>query len=250
MATITKGVSAHKNEGGGLDILLSPAVKAKLEAIAKEVTPCAKKRRRNLRKRQGGPACGLADFVQRVGADEELQGSFAEPLTDQVWSEVDSGYGSDDPSEDPGWEGDGDAPGEEFEGDDGYFSDDDSGFFEGEEAGEGEGTLESIVFSSEEEAAAIGAALSGEEAAAAAAVWGGSTVTAGSFLAWLWGTLKEGKELAYAQQIPKESIHRVTKTKDEDETTTTADSCPTPTGEMVSLGLGLQYLLPAWKLID
>lgn len=239
VATVTKDVSVHKNEAGGLDILLSPAAKMRFEAIAKQVTPCAKKRRRDFRnhKRQGGPACGLADFVQRVGADEELQANVAQPLTDQVWRDTDSAYGGDDPAEDPGWEGDGDAPGID-EADEGYFSDDDTGFFEGEEAGEGAGTAESVVFSSAEEAAAFGAALSGGEAAGAAALLGGSTLTASSFVAWLWGTLKDGKELAHAQQIPKENIHKVTKTKNkddqnEDDSTTTADSCARPTDDLV-----------------
>ncbi|KAL9110257.1 MAG: hypothetical protein Q9227_005164, partial [Pyrenula ochraceoflavens] len=82
-ATITKGVEATKNTDGSLDVLLSPAVIAKLEAIHKQVKPCAARRRsRGLRKR-GGPACGLADFVERVGADEELGESFSQPLNDQ-----------------------------------------------------------------------------------------------------------------------------------------------------------------------
>ncbi|SPO07056.1 uncharacterized protein DNG_09750 [Cephalotrichum gorgonifer] len=242
VATITKGVSVSKNEKGGLDIVLPPAIKLKLEEIAKQVTPCPAKRRRRTvgnQKRQGAPACGLADFVQRVGGDAELQSSFAEPLTDQAW-EVDSGYGSDteDPAADPGWEGDG-GPGNGGDGGS-VFHDDDEGFFEGSEAGEGESTLETLVFSTEEEAAAIGAALSGAGGAEAAAVWGGSTVTAGSFLAWLWGTLKDGKALAPVQQIPSESIHTVTKTKtksdSETTTTTTSSTCPTATDHMVPCG--------------
>lgn len=195
-----------KNAAGGLDILLSPAVKAKLEAIAKQVTPCAAKRRRAYRKRhskRGGDACGLADFVQRVGADPELQGNFAEPLTDQVWHEsADEGYESD-PEQDGGWEGDG---GEHVPGEDeGYFSDDGEGFYEGVEGGEADTTVETIVFSTEEEAAALGAALSSGDAAVVAA-YGGSTITAGSFMAWLWGTLKSGASIPNANSIPKESI--------------------------------------------
>ncbi|KAH0439391.1 hypothetical protein CcaCcLH18_02868 [Colletotrichum camelliae] len=222
VATITKGVSAAKNGAGGLSILLSPAVKSKLEAIAKQVTPCAGKRRRQNRKRQGGPSCGLADFVQRVGADAELQGSFAEPLTDQVWDQIDEGYESDDPMQDGGWEGDGgDHPAGE---DEGYFSDDGEGFFEGAEEGE----LETLVFSSEEEAVAIGEALSGADAAANVAIWGGSTVTAGSFLAWIWAQASAGNGISNAQEIPAESIHKVTKTKTSSTTTTTSSaSCPT-----------------------
>ncbi|KAK1999299.1 hypothetical protein LX36DRAFT_632705 [Colletotrichum falcatum] len=224
VATVTKGVSAVKNGSGGLSILLSPAVKAKLETIAKQVTPCAGMRRRQNRKRQGGPSCGLADFVQRVGADAEMQGSFAEPLTDQVWDQIDEGYESDDPTGDGGWEGDG---GNHGAGEDeGYFSDDDEGFFEGAEDGE----VETVVFSSEEEAVAIGEALSGGEAAANAAIWGGSTVTAGSFLAWIWGHVSNGKEIPNAHEIPPESIHRVTKTKTTSSATTTTSSASCPTG--------------------
>lgn len=65
VATITKGVSAQKNDNGGVDILLSPAVKAKLEEVAKEVKPCEKKRRQSIRnyRCQGAPACGPQDFV-------------------------------------------------------------------------------------------------------------------------------------------------------------------------------------------
>lgn len=235
MATITKGVEVSKNAAGGLDVLLSPAVKAKLEAIAKQVKPCAAKRRRGRgesphnsnsnanSKRQGGPSCGLADFVQRVGEDTELQSSFEEPLTDQAWYELDEGYASGDGGQDDGWEGDGGehVPGEE-----------DEGFFEGAEGAGGESTtaesLETVVFASEEEAAALGAALSGGDAAAAAAAYGGSTVTAGSFMAWLWKTLEDGKTIPNANAIPKESIHTVTKTKTKTTTTTTSPAnCPT-----------------------
>jgi hypothetical protein len=190
-------------------------------------------------RKRGGPACGLADFVQRVGADEELQGSFSEPLTDQVFHEIDEGYSSDDPATDPGWEGDGGnhAVGE----DEGYFSDDDEGFFEGAEGTEGDAAaenLETIVFSSEEEAAAIAAALSGSEAAAAGTVWGGSTVTAGSFLAFIWTTLNDGRPLSNANKVPKESIHKISKSKTATTTSTssTSSSCPTPTGAPVSPG--------------
>ncbi|KAF4555938.1 Hypothetical protein D9617_2g059030 [Elsinoe fawcettii] len=231
IATITRGVNVSKNAEGGVDILLSPAVKAKLEALAKDVAPCAKKLKRGFlnRKRQA-LACGLSDFVQKVGADEELRSSFVQPITDQAWREVDEGYESgDDPVQDPGWEGDGvsNAPGE----DEGYFSDDGEGFFEGASGAEGEGMLETIVFSSGEEAANIGAALSGDAAAANAAIWGGGTVTAGSFLAYIWGHLRDGKAIPIANQIPKESIHKVTKTKAA-ATTSSSSGCPTSTGAL------------------
>ncbi|KAH8693476.1 hypothetical protein GQ44DRAFT_744569 [Phaeosphaeriaceae sp. PMI808] len=229
VATITQGVSAIKAADGGINVLLSPAVKKKLEAIAKQVKPCGKKRKRSMSKR-GGPSCGLADFVQRVGADEELQANFAHPLTDQVYN-IDEGYVGD-PATDGGWEGNGGH--HPVQDDEGYFSDDEEGFFEGAEGAEGTtagDTVEAIVFSSEEEAAAIAAGLSGGEAAAAAGVWGGSTVTAGSFLAFLWSALKDGKDLSNANEIPKESIHKITKTKTKTKTTssTTSSKCPAAT---------------------
>lgn len=84
VATVTKGVEASKNADGSLDILLSPAIIEKLQGIHAEVVPCAAKRRRSHLGRRGGPACGVADFVQRVGADAELQDTFAQPMNDQV----------------------------------------------------------------------------------------------------------------------------------------------------------------------
>lgn len=223
-AEITKGVSAEKNKGGGLDVLLSPKVLEKLKGIAKDVKPCAAKR--GLRFVKRGPACGLADFVDRVGADQELRGTFSEQFTDQVWAEIDEGY-SGEPSDNGGWEGDG---GEPFD-DEGYFSDDADGFFEGSEAGEAEGTLETVVFASEAEAAAVAEAAGLVETGA---VFGAATVTTGSFLAMIWNSISSGKDVPPVYQVPKESIHKITKSKTKTDdtsstktTTTSADSCPT-----------------------
>ncbi|GJN81399.1 hypothetical protein PLIIFM63780_004933 [Purpureocillium lilacinum] len=220
VATITMGVGAAKNAAGGLDILLSPAVKAKLEAIAKQVKPCSAKRRRGVQKRQG-QSCGLADFVNRVGEDAELRDTFTHQITDEVWAGVDEGY-SGGPDENPGFE--------HVHDDEGYFSDDPDGFFEG---AEGDTTVEAVVFSSEEEAAAIAAAAAGSEAGS---IFGASTVTSGSFLALLWTTLQGGKALDQVYQVPKESIHKITKTKTKTkgpstthESTTTSSTCPTGT---------------------
>jgi hypothetical protein len=77
---IYKGVEASKNNDGSLDILLSPAVIGKLEGVFKKVTPCGARR---VRKR-AGPACGLAHFVEEVGADPELGKTFSQPLNDQA----------------------------------------------------------------------------------------------------------------------------------------------------------------------
>ncbi|SPO00294.1 uncharacterized protein DNG_03139 [Cephalotrichum gorgonifer] len=224
VATVTQGVSAVKNGAEGLDILLSPAVRAKLQSIAKQVTPCSKKRA--LRRRQG--ACGLADFVERVGADEELRGTFTEQLTDQVWAEIDEGF-EGSPEDVAGWEGDGRPPGD----DEGYFSDDGDGFFEGAEGAEGSeagSTLEGIVFSSEEEAAAMAELVAGAGGGeGSAAVFGGATLTAGSFLAYVWNVVEGGGQLDAVYQIPKERIHKVTKTKTDapEATSTSSSSCPT-----------------------
>jgi hypothetical protein len=143
----------------------------------------------------------------------------------KVWQEIDEGYHSDDPEADPGYEGDGevDAPG----GDEGYFSDDDEGFFEGSEDGDAASTVEDIMFGTPEEAAALGEALGGADAAANAGIYGGTTVTTGSFLAFLWKSLESGANLSNANQIPKESIQRVTKTKSS--TSSTSSTCPTQT---------------------
>ena len=106
--------------------------------------------------------------------------------------------------------------------------------------------------------AVIGAALSSSEAAGAVAVWGGSTVTAESFLAWTWATLRDGKELPPAKQIPSENIHMVTKTKSKSEPTiakdepdataitSEADSCPKTTGELVRIPI----ILPVTNVAD
>ncbi|KAF4928677.1 hypothetical protein CGCVW01_v001793 [Colletotrichum viniferum] len=195
VATVTNAVTASKNAAGGLNILLSPGLKAKLEAIAKEVTACAAKHRRQPRN------------VVYKPADTELRNSFARPLTDQVLTEeYDSGYESGPGSED-GWVDGGEA-----------------------EGGAESAVEETVIFSSEEEAEALGAALSGGEAAANAAVWGSSTITAGSFLAWVWGHIQNGKAIPNANEIPKESIHRVTKTKTSTRSTSTSSSsCPTGT---------------------
>jgi hypothetical protein len=188
-----------------------------------------------MRNRKRGPQCGLADYLQRVGADEELQDSFAHPLTDQVFDEIDEGYGSDDPAADHGWEGDGGH--HAVNEDEGYFSDDGEGFFEGAEGAEGSAagdTLETIVFSTGEEAAAVAAGLSASEVEAAG-VWGGSTMTAGSFLAFLWKGLSDGKPLSNVNKIPKESIHKISKTKTKTKTTSTS-KCSAATAAPVSHG--------------
>jgi len=239
VATITKGVSALKDADGGLNILLSPKVKGKLEAIAKLVKPCATRRRRSTRiHKREGPACGLADFVQRVGADPELQAEFAHPLTDQVWAEVGEGQHGD-PAADQGWEGDG---GHQLDSEGNtYFSDDKLGGFEGAEgpAGSAAGdSVEMIVISSAEEAAMIAEGFASKEAAVNTLIWGGSTVVAGSLLAFVWNPLKSGQPLAYAYKVPAGSIHKIsrpkTKTTSPSSSASSTTNCPKATGAPVS----------------
>lgn len=208
VATITNGVTAFKNAAGNFDILLSPAIQEKLGAIAEQVVPCAAKRRRQSshRKRQGG-VCGLAEYVQRVTADAELRNSFARPLTEQVLEEeYDSGYESGSGSED-GW----------VDG--------------GAEGGAESVVEETIVFSTEEEAAALGAVFSGGEAAANSIYL--AHVTADSFLALVWHYIASGQKIPNAHEIPKERIHRVSKTRTKTTTrvssTSSSSSCPTGT---------------------
>ncbi|KAM7188900.1 hypothetical protein V8F33_010347 [Rhypophila sp. PSN 637] len=214
--TATQGVQATKNQDGGLDILFSPKVKSKLEAIAHEVKPCAaKKKRRGVG--AGGPntkraeACGVREFLERVGEDPELSETFGEQVTDQMWGEIDEGY-QGEPGEVPGYEGDGFAEGTGDLADEGYFSDAE-GWFEGAAEGEGEGTVETIVIGTAEEAAAVAeAAVGGNEAVAAA-----GTVAATSLLAALFGAVVGGGSLPEVVSIPKENIHKISKPKEDKE---------------------------------
>ena len=213
------GIGVSKNKAGGIDVLLSPKVKAKLESIAKQVKPCAavKRRRRRGVQKRGPEACGLRDFVNRVGADEELRETFTHQITDEVWASVDEGYeGSVDGN-----------PGFTHGEDEGYFSDED-GFFEG---GSDAGS-EAVVFSTEEEAVALAAEAAG---VAEGSLFGGSTVTSASFLVLLWGAFEGGKKaLDAVYQVPSESIHKITKTKTASKThaptsSSSTNSCPSAT---------------------
>jgi len=214
--TAKKGVSALKNAQGGLNIAFSPAIKAKLEAVAKEVTPCvaakaaaegAAERRLKYIKRQAAGSCGVANFVERAGQDAEIRQSFSAPVTDQMWRE-DEGYesGSEVPGPNEGYEGEGFPEA----GNSGPFHDDE-GFFEGE-AGE---TTETIVVGTAEEAAAIEAGIvagQGLSGAGALAV-GGLTLSSASLLAVIYPAVRDGLLPAVAT-IPKENIHKISRPKE------------------------------------
>ncbi|KAM7216721.1 hypothetical protein V8F06_007831 [Rhypophila decipiens] len=231
--TATKGVSVLKNANGGFNILMSPAVKSKIELLAKNVPPCpAAARRLKYIKRQG-PSCGLVNLLEQVGQDEELRRSFVRPLTDQVWRE-DEGYesGSELPGPEQGYEGEG------FPevGNSGPYHQDDEGFFEIE----GEGTSESIIFSTPEQAAEIQAELdaaiaTGQGLTRVELLATAGTVTAGSFLSVIYLYLQDNANLLTpAITIPKENVHKLTKPKqdDGDKLTTIQSSsagCPTAT---------------------
>ncbi|KAK3316800.1 hypothetical protein B0H66DRAFT_626309 [Apodospora peruviana] len=252
VVTATKGVSAIKNAEGGMDILLSPGVKAKLDSIAKEVTPCAGKR---FKFRRRGDACGLADFLERVRADEQLGDTFSEQLTDQVWGEVvDEGFVEGDDVT-PGYEGDG-VPEEIYHGapadhpDEGFSEpevfEDEAGWFEpaggaGEEGAAAQ--VETIVFGTAEEAAAITEALAVGEVVPA----GASTMTAGSFLGLIYNKITGGGGGEKAEDlivtVPKENIHKISKPKDkggdeEHESSSTSSSACSSQTELPECGNG------------
>ena len=251
--TAMQGVQATKNQDGGLDILFSPNVKGKLEAIAKEVKPCGakKKKRGNMRR---ADACGVREFLERVGDDPELSETFGEQVTDQIWGEIDEGY-QGAAGEVPGYEGDGFLEGTGDVADEGYFSDVE-GWFEGAAEGEGEGTLETIVIGTAEEAAALGEAAAAGDVAITAA----GTATATSLLAALFGALAGGGSLPEVVSIPKDNVHKISKPKKDkgddqnEEEEEKKKGCRDEQGSMVSIILfpqsptGCQVSLTRHKL--
>lgn len=235
----------HKNAEGGLDILLSPAVKGKLEAIAKKVRPCGKKSRRQIwhSKRQNGESCGPRQFVHDVAEDAELKNTFDPALSDQIHHELEEDLFDDDPTDDSSWDGDGssddsdidwaDDPNNPADGspgelaDQGSYAQDGDGFYQVQQGAGSQDTSVAYAIASKEEAAAIGAALSGTDAA-----WTGGTIIGSSLLIWLFSPAKSDEGLSYAYEIPASSVQRVTKTRtkttsQQSSTSTTTSACPT-----------------------
>ena len=145
-------------------------------------------------------------------------------IRESTGTTIDEGSGGA-PGEELGWEGDGTTHGQsvgEIAGEDeGYYSDNGEGFYEGAEGLEGTpagDTIEAIVLSCAEKAAAIG------EGAVGVSQFGSSTLTAGSFLAFIWKAVEGGGKLHPVYQVPKESIHRVTKAKTKTKTKDTSTS--------------------------
>lgn len=87
-ATITQGVAIEENASGGLDIIWSPAVKERLEQLAKEVTPCDKSKRDDSDD-TCSQACGATEFSQLVSQDEELKKVFHGNFNKQVMEVLD-----------------------------------------------------------------------------------------------------------------------------------------------------------------
>lgn len=223
VVTVTQDVSIATNAAGGLDLVLSPYLKDKLNAIASEVTTCgaakrAARRRGNRQKRQGGPVCGSFDFASRVSQDPDLA-TFSEQLDEAVRNSIDSGYESMSSVDGDGWV--------------------DSISEDGSEL------VENFIISTEEEAAAVaGAAADG---VGAASIFGESSITTGSFLTMLWSSFAIAGIVEAVYQLPKESVHKISKTSSEDSeepttSTTSGASCPTVTGGFVSCPV-LQWLL-------
>ncbi|KAM7188822.1 hypothetical protein V8F20_010432 [Naviculisporaceae sp. PSN 640] len=236
VATITKGVNAALAADGGLDVLLSPGVRAKLEELAKQVTPFSAKRLRARAKRPKASkrqaACGFKQYQQLVASDDELAGTFTDQLADQINQQVNGlpndlsdphnqANGGEDTDSGYGGSEDGSEHGDEPQSPN---DNNDEGFYEGEagEAGTTAGdTVEAIVISTEEEAAAIAA---GEIAPGVVA--GGIGVTASSFLATIWGSLSgEGNSLEPVYKIPKERIHKITSSKTRTKTPNCGKDC-------------------------
>ncbi|KAM7210109.1 hypothetical protein V8F06_014506, partial [Rhypophila decipiens] len=221
-----QGVNVLKNAAGGMDILIAPAVQAKLESIAKTVTPCgAAKRSLKLLGRQGPALCGFDDFIAKANADTEISQTLSEPLTDRVRIFQLEDEGIDlNPEDLPGWEGNGqpyDVP--ERVPDEGVdLTADLDGWFRpaGDPTPGGAGdVLETIVFGTTEEAAAIEASVASGGAGAAVA----GTLTAGTFLAAVYEVILEGN-LNHLVSIPKSNIHKIKKPKPKDENTTSTRS--------------------------
>ncbi|KAF5676109.1 hypothetical protein FHETE_2236 [Fusarium heterosporum] len=202
--TVNKAIDVVKHANGGLDMILSPAFREKVEAILKEVPPCTK---RKLRRRQG-PSCGIEAAARRVLEDEGV----ADMFSDQVHNEISANAGLDS------------------DADSGYGTDED-GFVEGaegpagSEAGE---TVEAVVLGSEADAAAIAAAAGEVEGAV---VVSGITLTAVTFLGILMKAMDTTGKIEPVYHIPPEDIQTVSKTKSETTqrptSTTSASSCPT-----------------------
>jgi hypothetical protein len=212
--TVNKAVDVVKHANGGLDMILSPAFREKVEAILKEVPPCTKKK---LCRRQG-PSRGIEPAARRVLEDEGVADVFSE----QVHKEL---------SEEAGLDTDADSE----------YGTDEDGFVEGaegppgSEAGE---TVETVVLGSEAEAAAIAAAVGEVDGAI---VVGGITLTAVTFLGILLKAADTTGKIEPVYHIPPEDIQTVSKTKTESPrqattltTTTSTNSFPT---ELVSNSL-------------
>ena len=235
----------HKNAEGGLDVLLSPAVKAKLEAIAKNVRPCGKIRRgQNWHsKRQNGELCGPRQYLHDVAEDAELRSTFDPAVSDQSHHELDEDLFEDDPTDDSSWDGDGssddsdvdwaDDPSEPADGspgepaDQGNYAQDEQGFYPVEEGPGSQDISVGHVIASEKDAEALGLALSGTDVA-----WVGGTILGGSLLIYLFSAARSEKGLSHAYEIPASSIQLVTKTRtkttsQQSSTSSTTSACPT-----------------------
>jgi len=240
VVTANLGVKVSTNAEGGLDVLFSPAVKSKLEELAKLVTPCppAKKAKRHLRnKRQDAtPPCGLADYLQRVKNDAVLLQAFSTPLAHQMFAEVDKGY-TGNPADYPSFQGGGFTEPDPNR-DSGYFTEDE-GFFRGNNGdgtetgggepgggpggepgggggetggGVGEGIETAVIAATEEEAGALAAMeLTANVGTGIAASLG--VVGAGTVLGKMYSTIQEGGPIPFVVSIPKDNISKITRPK-------------------------------------
>ncbi|KAG8354468.1 hypothetical protein FVEN_g7825 [Fusarium venenatum] len=234
--TINKAIDVVKNANGGLDIILSPAFRERVEAILKDVPPCTS---RKLRRRQAS-VCGLEAARNRILDDQGVADVFHEQVHGKISEEAglesdgDSGYGSGDGSDDGSDDGSNDGSNGGDNGNEGNEvteGTDQDGFSEGEvgpagsEAGD---TVEAVVLVAEEDAAVIGAAVGEVEGAFVA---GGLTLTAVTFLGILLRAADTTGKVDSVYHIPPEDIQTVSKTKSDatkaPTSTSSASTCPT-----------------------
>lgn len=230
-------VKAHRDTDGGLSILMSPALQARLQDIAAQVPQCPSSKRRHKRQSDN---CGAKEFARRVVADSHLRRSLAQPLARGVWNEVgdvgDDGYVGP-LGESSGYQDLSGLPGE----DEGYESASEAWFEPGErlpelgveaeaEVVEGSEVLETVVFAAEAEAEAL-ALSAGEAFALGAGIAAGSGVALlpllYSYLGMVWKVrYEEYHDLAVGAvlHIGLSNIHTISRTTTRTTQTTSATS--------------------------